>query len=484
MFSAGLAGAGHQAMLYDTAIEFFHYISQASATPNGDADTLVQHRRRALRAIQYFQKTPHYDPMKHRTQINNLHQYLSRWSAQFPGWRLGVTDVSFNAIPPHDPEKFIDYVQRGGVTPFSAYIHQVALPTIKALAPAVVGISVTYLSQIYAAIELGLALREAAFTPVLGGALINILDQKADEPFSFHGIFSRQHPALDDFQRSQIPSQLKWPQLIVPLERYFTPIPIIPFPLTRGCYWNRCLFCPDSRQPFSRYDLRSIIKFLTCALESISNEKVIFNICDSAIPPSSLRQLLPFLQETSSAFYGFLRFENALLKDNFLESVRTGGGQLLQFGLESGSQQILNTYQKGIRLAQAREILSVAHDCGIKNYVYLLFGLPTEKAIDRLRTVNFIRENHRNIDFLNVSLFNLPTDCSLLRDPKKFDIILTEESQYQKPLQLYAPFTGKQGFRRNEARQFIQNHLQRDLIIRPILLNTPARLRIDHAIFF
>jgi hypothetical protein len=479
MFGASLQGQGVFTRLHDASLDFFHYVLQQNHP------ALAAKHRRARRAIQYFQEQRHYLPAVHRSHINNLHQFLSAWSAQFPGWQIGLTDATFAPIPPHDPAAFIQHLRNGGSTPFSDYLETQLIPAIVESGLREIGISLTYLSQIYFTLELGLRLSRIGLKPILGGALVNVLEHKFRQSFDFSGMFTP-HTAVEPIWRTEqrLDWPLQWPELVLPLAAYFTPTPIIPFPLALGCYWNKCLFCPDAKSVFRQYPTEHLRPFLEAAFSHPKVTEIIFNISDSTIPVSGLKQLLPFFRESNSKFYGFFRFEKYLKNLDFLTELRESGAALFQFGLESGSPEVLKRFQKGIDLADAREILHSAHAQWIKNYVYLLFGLPQETEADRHLTQEFVRENHAVIDFLNVSIFNLPTDCFISKNPDEFEISLTRQEKYQTPLQLYLPFSSRTGPVRDQARRFLQAEFRKDPRIRPILLNTPDRLRIDHAVFF
>lgn len=478
MFGAGLQGQGVQTRLYDASIDFFQFVL------NQNHPTLAAKHRRARRAVAYFQQERHFLPQAHRSHINNLYRFFSGWSAQFPDWQIGLTDVTFSRIPPHDPDAFLQHLRSGGLTPFTEYIETRLLPSLAESGISQIGISLTYLSQIYFTLELGLRLQFRGIKPVLGGALVNVLEHNQRQPFDFQGLFTS-HGTIEEIARieQRLDLPLKWPILTQPLSDYFVPVPIIPFPLSLGCYWNKCLFCPDAKRTFRPYPAVQLRPFLEAAFDQTSAGEIIFNISDSTIPVAGLKQLLPFFSHSNAKFYGFFRFEKYLKNDAFVEKLRESGAALLQFGLESGSPEVLRRFQKGIDLADAKEILHRVHGQGIKNFVYLLFGLPKESAFDRKLTQTFVRENHAVIDFLNVSIFNLPVGCYISRHPAAFQISLTQQEKYQKPLQLYVPFTGRSGPVRREARRFIQSEFKKDPLIRPILLNTPDRLRIDHAVF-
>lgn len=486
MFSAALKDNDLHSILYDASLDFFQF---AVSAPKSKMDTdgkFASLQRRALRAVSYFQTTRIYKANHHRTQINNFHQYINQWCRQFPDWQISLTDVNFARILPQEPDAFIAYLKSGHETPFTQYIQKKLFPEIRAIGIKNIGISLTYISQIYFALELGLFLKENGLQALIGGALVNILDTRTQSRFDFAHLFLREHPLVPAHLASenlrQYPTQ--WPELVKKPDEYYTPVPVVPFLLSKGCYWNKCLFCPDNKSGYHPFPTNSIRRFLETAFSQTVKNEIIFNIADSAIPAAQLEKMLPFFKSVNCEFYGFFRFEKTFAAEGYFESLSEAGARLVQFGLESGSQRILNLYRKGNETDLTQTILQKAHQAGLKNYVYLLFGLPTETDTDRNTTLDFVRQNSESIHFLNIALFNLPVDCEILKHPEKYDIRVTEDSRYQKPLQFYVPFTSSQGAVRDQARRFIQQKLKRDPLIRPIVLNTPHRIRIDHAVFF
>ncbi|MBN2090881.1 radical SAM protein [candidate division KSB1 bacterium] len=486
MLASALAAQHFKTVLYDASIEYFHFILKQSQQKFWSASA----QRRAQKAVHYFQNERYFHPHLHRTHINNLHHYLGQWSTQFDGWQVGLTDISWSQIPPHGPSAYYSWLSRGGRTPFTDYIHQQLIPNLQKYQVHQIGISLTYLSQIYFTLELRLALKEIGITPYIGGALIHVLENQTGKTFDFNGLFNRNLPVSFEFlanksvSRSPIKFPLSLPILHRPFHDYFTPVPIIPFPLSRGCYWNRCLFCPDQDKPFQKYEITLMEKLLQEVTNSVGSGQIIFNICDSSVPTGPLNQLLPFFKANQAQFYGFFRFEKTFLNPDYLQLLYESGARLLQFGLESGSQRLLNLFQKGFDLEVAEKILNLSHQTGLKNYIYLLFGLPTETEADREMTLEFMQKNHSAINFLNLALFNLPKFCDISNHPAKYHIQLVDAENYQQPLQLYVPFTSCDGPIRPQARDFIQYRLQKEPAIRQIVKNTPARVRIDHAVFF
>jgi radical SAM superfamily enzyme YgiQ (UPF0313 family) len=83
------------------------------------------------------------------------------------------------------------------------------------------------------------------------------------------------------------------------------------------------------------------------------------------------------------------------------------GCRFLEFGIESGSQRILNLMKKGISLHDASAVLKAAHQAGIWTQVFLIIGFPGESTRSLSDTTAFIRDNAKWISSIYVSQFSL-----------------------------------------------------------------------------
>ena len=64
----------------------------------------------------------------------------------------------------------------------------------------------------------------------------------------------------------------------------------------------------------------------------------------------------------------------------------------VNFGVESGSQKIVDKICKGINLDQVRAAFALARRHGLQTVAYFIMGLPEETIEDARRTVDLIFE--------------------------------------------------------------------------------------------
>ena len=150
---------------------------------------------------------------------------------------------------------------------------------------------------------------------------------------------------------------------------------------------------------------------------------------------------------------------------------------MLQLGLESGDQAVLDALDKGIRVDRALRCLENLKAAGIGTYVYLLFGTPAEDRVSAGKTLSIVEENIGLMDFLNLAVFNLPRASTLARD-------LNTDAFYEGDLSLYSQFSHPGGWDRGEVRRFLAGEFLRHPDVKKTVARTPPVFTSSHAPFF
>ena len=196
---------------------------------------------------------------------------------------------------------------------------------------------------------------------------------------------------------------------------------------------------------------------------------------DNALSPAFLRALI--VQPPGIPWFGFARFEPFLAESGVADGLRRSGCVMLQLGLESGDQQVLDALGKGIRLETAGKILAELHRAGIGTYVYVLFGTPAEDEAAARRTLDWVARHAGIIDFLNLAIFNLPVNA--------VEAAGLEVRQFSEgDLPLYLEFAHPRGWNRGAVRRFLDMEFRRAEPIRPVLRRDPPFFTSSHAPFF
>lgn len=87
-----------------------------------------------------------------------------------------------------------------------------------------------------------------------------------------------------------------------------------------------------------------------------------------------------------------------LVDKNLLKKIKEANCKHIDFGIESGNQQILNIIKKGITLKQAREAFTWTKEVGIKASANFILGHPFETLKTAIETIRFAW--HLNPDYV------------------------------------------------------------------------------------
>lgn len=186
------------------------------------------------------------------------------------------------------------------------------------------------------------------------------------------------------------------------LKKYLLPFSRKPFLLvttSRGCPYE-CSFCPIwiyyGRTPRFRapkkivdeieYDIKkfSITDFLFWSESFTLNEEHVTEICNEI-----LRRGLKINWMCNS------RVDN--VNQKMLALMRRAGCWLIGFGVESGTQEILDRTNKKITLETIKNAIDMAHSEKLTVVGHIIIGLPEETEESIKKTINFAINSH--LDF-------------------------------------------------------------------------------------
>lgn len=187
--------------------------------------------------------------------------------------------------------------------------------------------------------------------------------------------------------------------------RYFSPVKAFPFMIRNICYYGGCKFCNGDRDcgTVQSKDIKKA--FLSMA--EIAGSCDIHNvyIVDAGLSPHGFRTISTMEASVPFFWIANARFEKELDREEMAHGLRRKGCRMLRFGLESGSQRVLDLMNKGTDVSIAASILQKFHAAGILTHIYLMFGYLGETNADRAETLRFLERNRSYIDSYSVSIF-------------------------------------------------------------------------------
>lgn len=344
------------------------------------------------------------------------------------------------------------------------------LEPVMELAPRLAGFSLLFSQQLFFALTMARVLKEKGTRVVFGGATLSVMPHverllQNTVPFRIGSDRHRLHSetCLDflmvgegetgllalrdqlDGDLSEVPGLVyrkdgqvsKNPPRMVadlnvlplpdfrdlPVEDYLSPVPILPYLSSRGCFWGRCTFCTHQKT-YLAYREESVEQTVSRLHELRTRHGVVhFNLVDEMIHPHRLARLSrALLGEGAKLFWSAYAKPTGSFDMSLMDQLHRSGLRLVMWGVESGSQRVLDAMKKGIRLEWAGRILDSAHHAGIWNLVFLLFGFPTETEAEWDATLRFLEQHRESIDALSKSRFVLVAGSDIMRQPEQFGI--------------------------------------------------------------
>jgi hypothetical protein len=171
---------------------------------------------------------------------------------------------------------------------------------------------------------------------------------------------------------------------------------------SRGCI-AKCTFCEETH--YFKYRQRGYQDVIR-EIEYLYNNKgtnVIWFI-DSLVN-GSLKELRAFCKEIITRglqikWTGYCRCDGRMDLE-FFKDLAASGCVMLNYGIESGSQKVLNDMNKGVTVAEMEQNFRDGKEVGIYSATNWIIGFPTETPQDFLDTMTFLWRN-RNMNINNI----------------------------------------------------------------------------------
>ncbi len=181
---------------------------------------------------------------------------------------------------------------------------------------------------------------------------------------------------------------------LIERERYLMPFTHKPFLLVgtaRGCPFN-CKFCADSTYYGKKLRLKSPDKIVR-ELEWIKTK---FHISDFLFWSESFTLKPEWTMQVAQAIIDAKLDVNWVCNSRpdqvdleLLQTIKQAGCWMIGYGLESGSQQMLDNVGKGISLETARDAVHMAKAAGLQVTAHMVLGYPGETEETIQQTIDF-----------------------------------------------------------------------------------------------
>jgi anaerobic magnesium-protoporphyrin IX monomethyl ester cyclase len=421
----------------------------------------VEWAKETVRSERFF------DPEPSLKAFLTLVKGLRLGSSPYCPSELHFTGYS-SAYPPYSSRAIRAATQDRDLNMFRNLLQVSVLPQIRREQPDLVGISLTSADQVIAGFTLASLVKEAELPThvVLGGKMVTCWRDQLPHAQALWDLFDsaivyegevallRLVEALDRGQDlSSVPNliyragtarpqdglqirinEVKTPEPAgalpipdfggLPLDLYLAPVRVLPVSASRGCYWGRCAFCNvgyGESCHFSEQRAEQVAEEMLRLAEAYGSRHFFF--ADEALSPRMLKRLSAHLIEADAHldWACCARFEPGI-REELLRQMRQAGCRMVLYGLESGSQRVLDRMDKGTRLEAAQRILEQGAEAGIWNHIFFFFGFPGETEEEAQETIRFFRANRHLLHSACTGTFLLERHARVADDPAAYGV--------------------------------------------------------------
>lgn len=175
---------------------------------------------------------------------------------------------------------------------------------------------------------------------------------------------------------------------------------ILPFRLKHGCSWGKCRFCSLAKGWNSGYLERSprhVIRELEASMRTYNPKMLVCR--DNAVNGGNLQEFCNRFDGFNTPWAGMARAD---LNSADITALQKSGCKSLYFGLESGSDRVLRSVNKGLTSKEISDFIKKIHDHGIMPAPSLFVGAPVESDDDFRKTVQFVIDHQPYFRIVNL----------------------------------------------------------------------------------
>ena len=196
-------------------------------------------------------------------------------------------------------------------------------------------------------------------------------------------------PYIEDLDSLPFPSRHLWP-----MERFRELEDILYLVTSRGCvYW--CEFCTTVRMHGRKYRMRSQ-KNVVNEIEYLNKTYGIskFTFCDDAFTVDQPRTeaLCSEIQKRGLKIEWNCGTRVDMLTKDLLLKMKEAGCVSVWFGVESGTQQVLDAMKKGITPELTMKVLGWVREAGLMPVPNVILGFPGETKKSAWDTIKFVEK--------------------------------------------------------------------------------------------
>lgn len=165
----------------------------------------------------------------------------------------------------------------------------------------------------------------------------------------------------------------------------------VPLMTSRGCP-TFCIFCATSQvngRKFRAQSAERIVDDIEHLITQYNTKHIVFLDDIFTINKTRVKEICTILIQKELNIHWFCLARVNTVDKELLTIMKKAGCTWIEYGVETGDENIMKTLRKGITLQQAKEAFAWTHEAGIKTYGTFMFGHPGETKETIEKTIQF-----------------------------------------------------------------------------------------------
>ena len=214
-----------------------------------------------------------------------------------------------------------------------------------------------------------------------------------------------------------------------PSVSYYKRLPAYTMITTRGCPY-RCTFCATANTGYRMHSTQRVVQEMKMLVEEYGAKEIL--IRDDTFTLSRKRTIElcdAIIKEGLNKKVIWDCITRAGLVDlELLKKMKQAGCCGIHFGVEGGTQKLIDTIHKDATLDQIRNAFKWAREAGLETRGYFMVGLPGAQKEDDMATINFAKE--LDPDWAQFTVTIPYPGTQLYKEAKEFGTLTSSEADW------------------------------------------------------
>jgi len=164
---------------------------------------------------------------------------------------------------------------------------------------------------------------------------------------------------------------------------------------SRGCPYH-CTYClwPGTLygHHFRARSSLNVVEEIEQVVRDYHIDEIYFDDDSLALDRKRILEICRLIKERQLKVKWISQCRVDSMDEEVVQSIKQAGCRYIRFGVESGSQRMLQTMKKGVTLGKIRKAFELCRGVGIKTQAFFLFGIPGETEDSIRETIKFAKE--------------------------------------------------------------------------------------------